>query len=143
MKVTLERLDDAFHFVGRNEDGIETHFDVTEAEGGANRAPGPMQTVAMAAGACSGIDVILILQKQRQDIETFGVEIDYERATDQVPAVFTEIHIHFRLTGDLDPQKVQRAIDLSIGKYCSVSRMLEKTATITWSYAVNGTRYDG
>ena len=142
MKVTLTRLDNAFHFAGRNEDGVETHFDLTEAEGGTNQAPGPMQTVAMALGSCASIDIVLILNKQRQTIDSFDIEIDYERAGDQVPAVFTAIHVHFILTGGLDPAKVQRAIDLSITKYCSVAAMLSKTAAITWSYTVNGTRYD-
>lgn len=142
MRVTLRRLDEAFHFVGRNEDGLETHFDITEEEGGHNHAPGPMQTVAMAVGACASIDVVMILQKQRQEIETYDVEIDYERAQDQVPSVFTKIHVHFLLTGALDPHKVRRAVALSVGKYCSVSKMIEKTATITAAATVNGERFE-
>jgi putative redox protein len=60
-----------------------------------------------------------------------------------VPAVFTHLHVHYQLEGDLDPDKVRRAIDLSLEKYCSVSRMLEKTADISYSFSVNGTEYDG
>lgn len=142
MKVHLERLDGAFHFVGRNEAGVETHFDLTEEEGGTNQAPGPMQTVAMALASCSSIDVVLILNKQRQVIESFEIEVDYDRASDQVPAVFTRLHMDFILTGDLEPGKVQRAIDLSVSKYCSVSAMLSKTARITASCVVNGKRYE-
>lgn len=142
MIVRLRRLDDAFLLAGTNEDGVETRFDLTEEEGGQNQAPGPMQTVAMALGACASIDVILILRKQRQRIGTFEVEIDYDRATDQVPAVFTRLHVHFVLTGaGLDVRKVERAVRLGVFKYCSVSAMLMKTATITASGRVNDERF--
>lgn len=101
-----------------------------------------MQTVAMALGACSGIDVVSILRKGRQELVDFHIDIDYERATDKTPAVFTEIHIQYALTGELDPEKVRRAVDLSVRKYCSITKMLEKTASISYSFSVNGTTYD-
>lgn len=142
MRVTLDRIDHAFHFIGRNEDGAETHFDTPPNEGGTGAAPGPMETVAMALGACSGVDVVSILRRGRQEVDTFHVDIDYERATDQTPAVFTSFHIHYALTGDLDPEKVRRAIDLSVGKYCSITKMLEKTASIDYSFSVNGTTHE-
>ena len=141
MKVYLKHLETR-HFVGRNEAGLETHFDTPPEEGGSGTAPGPMQTVAMALGACSGIDVVSILTKSRQSIESFDIEVEYERAADKTPSVFTKIHLHYLLTGDLDPKKVLRAVELSVGKYCSVTKMLEKTAAISYSYSVNGTRYD-
>ena len=142
MRITLHRLDDAFHLLATNEAGNEVHLDVSPAEGGAGQGAGPMQTVIMALGGCSSIDIILILQKARQNIERFDVEIDYERAKDQVPALFTTIHVHYLFTGDLDAGKVRRAVDLSMNKYCSVAKILEKTATITSSFSINGTRYD-
>lgn len=142
MRVTLDRIDGDFLFRGRNEDGVETHFDTSPGEGGSGSAPGPMQTVAMALGACSGIDVVSILRKGRQDIVDFHIDVDYERAKDQVPAVFTHIRVHYALAGDLDPEKVGRAVELSVRKYCSISKMLEKTARIDFSYSVNGTDYD-
>ena len=142
MRVLLHNVDNKHHFVGTNAAGLQTHFDTPPEEGGAGNAPGPMQTVAMAMGACSGIDVVDILKKSRQSVETFSIEIDYERARDQSPAVFTKIHAHYIFEGDLDPEKVHRAIELSVRKYCSVSRMLEKTAEITFSYSVNGERYE-
>ncbi len=101
-----------------------------------------MQLVAMGLGGCSAMDVVTILNKQRQQIESLSIQIDAERATDQVPAVFTDIHLHYALGGNLDAEKVRRAIDLSLEKYCSVSRMLEKTARITYSFSVNGERYE-
>lgn len=142
MRVTLDRIDGNFLFRGRNEDGAETHFDTSPEEGGSGKAPGPMQTVAMALGACSGIDVISILRKGREDVVDFHIDVDYERAADRTPAVFTEIHVHYALAGELDPEKVRRAVELSIHKYCSVTKMLEKTATIDYSFSVNGQTYE-
>ncbi len=141
MRINLHRLDDAFHFVASNEDGNTVHLDVTPEEGGTGQGAGPMQMMIMSLGGCSAIDVISILKKQRQRIETFDVEIDYARAEGEVPSLFTTIHAHYVLTGDLDPAKVRRAVALSLGKYCSVTKIIEKTATITASCSVNGTRY--
>ena len=141
MKINLHRLDDAFHFVATNETGNEVHLDVTPEEGGSGQGAGPMQAVIMALGGCSGIDIVSILKKGRQDLQGFDVEIDYERAEGEVPALFTRIHAHYILTGNLDPEKARRAVDLSINKYCSVAKILEKTAQISASFSVNGTRY--
>ena len=142
MNIHLHRLDDAFHFLATNEAGNEVHLDVTEEEGGSGQGAGPMQSVIMALGGCSSIDIILILKKQRQDLRDFDVDIAYERAKDQVPALFTRIHAHYVLTGDLDSSRVRRAIDLSLNKYCSVAKILEKTVPITASFSINGTRYE-
>ncbi len=142
MNIHLHRLDDAFHLLATNEAGNEVHLDVTEEEGGAGQGAGPMQTVIMALGGCSSIDIISILKKQRQNLRDFDVEIAYERAEDQVPALFTRIHAHYVLTGDLDPAKVRRAIDLSLNTYCAVAKILEKTVPITASFSINGTRYE-
>lgn len=141
MRISLHRVDDAFHFVASNEAGNEVHIDVPEDEGGTGQGAGPMQMLIMGLGGCSSIDVISILKKQRQPIDGYDVAIDYARA-DATPAVFTTIHLHFMLTGDLDPAKVRRAIALSLEKYCSASRIIGQTATITASFAVNGTRYE-
>lgn len=142
MRVTLDRIDSNFLFRGRNAAGAETLFDLPPQEGGTGKAPGPMQTVAMALAACSSVDVVNILRKGRQEIEEYHVDVDYERARNETPAVFTSFHLHYLLNGHLDPDKVRRAIDLSITKYCSVSRMLEKSASIEYSFSVNGTRYE-
>lgn len=142
MKIQLERLDDAVHFLATNEAGNQVHLDTGPEDGGSGQGAGPMQAVIMALGGCSGIDIVSILKKSRQELQKFRVEIDYERETDQVPALFTTIHVHYLFTGDLQHAKVRRAVDLSINKYCSVAKILEKTATITVSYSVNGARFD-
>ena len=142
MKITLHRLDDAFHFLATNDAGNEVHLDVSPEEGGTGQGAGPMQAVIMALGGCSGIDIVSILKKGRQDLQDFDVEIEYERAEGEVPALFTRIHAHYILTGNVNPEKARRAVDLSINKYCSVAKILEKTATITASFSVNGTKYE-
>ena len=124
-----------------NESGWKVNIDAGPGAGGRGHGARPTELLIMGMGGCSGIDVIGILDKQRQTITRFEVELDAERA-DAVPAVFVRIHVHFVLEGELDPGKVRRAIGLSLEKYCSVSRMLSATARITSSFSVNGQRYD-
>ena len=95
-----------------------------------------MQLLAAGAGGCSSIDVIGILKKQRQNLVDIEVVVNAEREPDSVPSLFTSIHIHYILTGNLDKNKVESAINLSLQKYCSVVKTLEKTATITSSYEI-------
>jgi putative redox protein len=99
--------------------------------GGENRGPRPMETVLAGTGACSAIDVVLILKKARQAITDCVVEVTADRATTD-PKVFTRIHFHYMVTGkQLDLAKVERAVKLSAEVYCSASAMLAKTATVT------------
>ena len=142
MHIELERANDAFHLVATNANGQTAHIDNAPEEGGENLGVRPMEMVAMAAAGCSSMDVLSILEKQRQRVTAYRVGVDAERVTEQPPAVFKRLKLHFTLEGDVEPEKVQRAIELSLGKYCSVSRMLEKTATITFAYTVNGTVYE-
>ncbi len=141
MKVTVERINDAFHFVGTNEAGNTIEMDTSPEFGGSGSAPSPMQVVAMAIGGCSSIDVIEILRKSRQELDGLRVEIDADRAEDATPRVFTRVHCRFVLTGNLEPDKVKRAIELSLDKYCSVSKMIDKTAEIDYSFSINGTDF--
>src|SRR5690606_24256253 len=76
-----------------------------------------------------------ILKKQRQDVADLAIEVDGTRA-DAVPAVYTKIHVHFRASGDVDPAKLEKAVALSMEKYCSVTRILQPTVAITSSSEV-------
>lgn len=136
MTVRLERINDAIQFRGSN-----GSYDLTVASTDEQTGISPMEMVALSVGGCSSIDILMILDKQRQDVEDFSVQVDGERA-DGPPAVFTDIHVHYEMTGEVAPEKVRRAIDLSLETYCSVSKMIEKTATITYAFTVNGTRYE-
>ena len=121
-------------FVGETGSGHAVVIDSAPEAGGRNIGPRPMEMVLLGLGSCSSIDVMLMLQKSRQRVTDCVVEIGAERAED-IPRVFTKIHLHFVVTGwDLSAKHVERAVSLSAEKYCSVSRMLEKTAELTYDY---------
>lgn len=111
---------------------------LSDADGDGAR---PMETVLMGLGGCSGIDVLSMLNKSRQRVAAFDIDIEAERA-DGVPGVFTRIHLRYQLRGEspgtLDRNKVMRAVTLSMEKYCSVTRMLEKSATMTYAVNIDG-----
>jgi putative redox protein len=121
-------------FVAETGSGHFLTMDGAPDGGGRNLAPRPMETVLAGTGACSAIDVILILKKSRQQVTDCYVDVEAERAATD-PKVFTRIHFHFVVTGKgLDSAKVARAISLSADVYCSASAMLAKTANITHDF---------
>ncbi len=106
--------------------------------------PGPsaMELVLMGAGACSSYDVVSILQKSRQHVDDVIVELEAERA-EEPPKVFTSIHLHFVVKGrDIAPDRVKRAVELSVEKYCSATTMLEATAAVTHDFEIVETASD-
>ncbi len=138
MKIEIKRLDGAYHLQAVNESGLTLESDGAESIGGHNLGMRPMQIVLSALGSCSAIDVIQLLRKQRQQLDDIQLAITAEREKDKTPSLFTDIHIHYKLYGPLDEKKVKRAVDLSMEKLCSVKRLLDKTANITWSWEVLG-----
>lgn len=111
-------------------------MDAGEAVGGMNRGARPMELLLMGLGGCTSIDVMMMLNKSKQDVTDCKVEIEGERAHD-IPAVFTKIHVHFIVSGrNIKANRVERAIKLSADKYCSASVMLGKTAEITHDYEI-------
>lgn len=122
--------------VGRTESGHALVMDGPPDLGGRNLGPRPMEMLLLGLGGCTEFDVLMILQKARQNVSGCEVQIEAERAA-EVPKVFTRIHVHFVVTGhDLNEQRVKRAVDLSAEKYCSASIMLARTAAITHSYEI-------
>lgn len=120
-------------FIGTSGSGHSVIMDGNQGE----HAPSPMEMVLMSVASCSSVDVVSILQKARQAVEHCEVEIDGERA-DAVPAVFTKIHLHFKVFGrDVAESHVERAVRLSADKYCSVSIMLGASVEITHSFSVH------
>ena len=104
--------------------------------GGANLAPRPMETVLAGTGGCTAYDVVLILKRGRHDVRGCTVKLTSERAQTD-PKVFTQIHMHFVVTGlNVPAVAVERAIAMSHDKYCSATIMLGKTAEITTSFEV-------
>jgi putative redox protein len=96
---------------------------------------GPMEMLLLALGACTATDIVIILEKKRQKLEYLNVVCAGERAADP-PQVWTKFELVYQLRGELDDAAVKHAIELSEGKYCSVSAMLKKTATLTWRYEI-------
>ncbi|MBN2605794.1 MAG: OsmC family protein [Thiotrichales bacterium] len=123
-------------FEATSSTGHKVMMDASKEVGGEDRGSRPMELLLMGLGGCSGIDVIMMLEKGKQAVKDCQMEITSERA-DAVPAVYTKIHLHFKVTGtDLNEKKVARAVELSAEKYCSVSKMLEKTAEMTHTYKI-------
>lgn len=138
MKIKLERQNNAVHFLATSEDGSVVNMDGSEAVGGQHRGIRPMQLLIAAMGGCSGIDIVAILNKQRQEIAEFSMEIDAESAPVEHHTVWRTIHAQVVLKGSIEPQKAIMAANLSFGKYCSVAKLLEEHATITFSIELNG-----
>lgn len=123
-------------FEATSSTGHKVMMDASKEVGGEDRGSRPMELLLMGLGGCSGIDVIMMLEKGKQDVKDCQMAITSERA-DGVPAVYTKINLHFTVIGtDLNEKKVARAVELSAEKYCSVSKMLEKTAEMTHSYEI-------
>ena len=125
-----------FRFEAKNEKGLSVNFDAPVKYGGEDSALTPMETVLASLAGCTSFDVVTILKKKRQNISDYSVETEAEM-NDEPPEVFTKIHIKYIIEGkDISKDAVERAIQLSHDKYCSVGAMLKKTAEITTSYEI-------
>jgi putative redox protein len=115
--------------------GPSGHALTMDSDRESNKGPGPMELVLMALGACTATDVVSVLKKKRQKLESLEVICSGERAAEP-PTVWTKLEIVYRLRGELEDRAVKHAIELSEEKYCSVAAMLKKTATISWRYEI-------
>lgn len=124
-------------FLGQSETGHDVMMDGSEKFGGENRGARPMELLLLGLGGCASFDVVTILKKSRQDIADVQCQLQAERA-DAVPAVFTDINLHFVVTGKgLKEKQVEKAVHLSADKYCSASKMLQDGGVnITHSFEV-------
>lgn len=125
---------DGLRFVGEASSGHSVVMDGDPEYGGRNTGPRPTELLLMGLGGCSGMDVISVLKKKKQDVRSFEVALKGLRAEDH-PKKFTEITIEFIVTGrGLSEEAVKRAVDLSMDKYCSVKATIEGSAKISFSY---------
>jgi putative redox protein len=120
-------------FVAQMPSGHAVPFDADRKH---NAAPGPMEMLLGALGACSSVDVISILAKKRQKLVSLEIVISGERAANP-PAVWTKIDMVYRLSGAVEEKAARDAIELSQTKYCSVAAMLRKTAEITYRFEIS------
>lgn len=136
MTIELKRIDDAYLMEATNENGNTMRTDGSPAIGGGNQAMRPMQLMLVGLGGCSSIDIIMLMKKMRQPLEDIQIKVEGEREEGKTPALFTTINVHFTLKGDLDVEKTEKIIAMSMEKYCSVAKIIEKTAKITSSYEI-------
>lgn len=133
MEVTLQYTGEGLHFQATGSTPHRVDLDAAEAVGGRNMGARPMELLLMGLGGCSAFDMLLILKKQRQQVDGFDVRITGERVqvagTEMKP--FRKIHIEYLLRGPIDRPKAERAAALSMEKYCSATAQLACSAEIT------------
>jgi putative redox protein len=115
--------------------GPSGHAVTLDSDRSSNTAPGPMEFLLLALGACTATDVVIILEKKRQKLESLEVICSGERAADP-PQVWTKLNLLYQLRGNLDESGVKQAIQLSEEKYCSVSATLKRFAELNWQYEI-------
>ena len=137
-RIEVKRVDDAYAFLATDSNGNTARMDASTAIGGHNSGIRPMQSILMGLGGCGGVDIISILKKQKQDIHDFRMVIEGERETGKEPSLWKEVHIHFYFTGKVEAGKAEKAVALSLNKYCSVAATLRAAGcNISWTITTN------
>jgi len=133
--VTAHWLQD-YTFVGKTDGNKSVVMDAPTVADGEKIAPSPMEMVLFGLIGCTGIDVKLILTKSKKEVTKLEVIATAERR-DEFPRIFTDIHVHFKVSGsNIDEKSVGRAVKLSAEKYCSVSAMLDNSVNITHDFEI-------
>jgi len=136
-KITLTRLNDKVHFKCTNEDGNYILTDGSEAIGGEGKGVRPMQLLLMAAASCSSIDIVMILNKMRVPFDDIKVEVEGVSEKMDSYSRWASIHLKFIIIGkDVSVKKAEKAAKMSIEKYCSVTKTLEKNSEISFEVEV-------
>jgi len=138
MEITIQRLKEEapFHLRATNESGNTADLDGALHLGGTNQGMRPMELLLSSVGSCTTMDIIHLLRKQRQELRDIKASLKGDRP-DTHPMVFTHIHLHFDLYGDINPKKAERAVSLAVEKYCPALRMVEKVASITYDFEIH------
>ena len=136
MKITLTRVNDAVRFEAKNERGHTVLVEGGKSVGGEDLAPYPTEYLMISQAACTAVDVVELLKKMRQPLSHLEIEAEGLRARDQVPKIFTGIHLHYKLYGNIKKGKAEKAIAMSIEKYCTVSKMIDQVTNITFSVEI-------
>ena len=122
--IQLQRVHGEFGIEATDGNGHTIKMDSSPESGGQDFGVRPMQTLLMGLGGCSAIDVMSILKKQRQEVTDYKINISGEREQGKEPSLWKSVRIEFHLYGNIDPDKAERAVDLSVNKYCSVAATL-------------------
>lgn len=135
--IDIIRKEGDYGFEASDSSGNIIRMDTSAETGGNNYGIRPMQTLLMGLGGCSGIDVVSILKKQRQELTGFSIHIEAEREAGKEPNLWKGAKLVFTLSGNIDADKAQRAVQLSMDKYCSVAETLRRSGTaISWEVNV-------
>lgn len=137
MKIKLKRHAAPFQFDVTNESGQSLQLDSSPQTGGQDYGFRPMETLLASLAGCSAIDIGLILKKQQQEVEDFSVEVTGDRNQESPAKEFTRIHLSYQLKGQLDANKVERAIQLALEKYCSVALSLNPEIAIESAFSID------
>jgi putative redox protein len=139
VEINIKRIQGDFGFEAKDADGHVIRMDTSDETGGVNFGVRPMQVLLMGLGGCSGIDIVMILKKQRQTVNGFSMKIEGNREKGKEPSLWENVTIVFELVGTIDREKAERACELSMNKYCSVAETLRGSGTnLTWRVTVNG-----
>ncbi len=137
MEINLIRKNNKFNFEAQNPSGQTVELDAKPEIGGEGKGFRPMEMLLVGLGGCSGIDVVNVLTKQKEPLDDVKIKINATRKDQEMPPIFDVINIHFDLYGALNAQKVERALALTFEKYCSVSNILERSATLNFTYEIH------
>ena len=138
IEVNLKRVHGDFGFEATDANGHMVRMDSSVETGGENFGVRPMQMLLMGLGGCSAIDIVMILKKQRQEVKDFSISISGEREQGKEATLWKTVNVTFKLTGNIEVEKAERACELSINKYCSVAETLKRSGTnLTWSVEIN------
>lgn len=138
VKVELENVKGSSAFDAKDANGHVVKIDTSAENGGMSYGVRPMQLLLMGLGGCSGIDILSILKKQRQEVRDFKITIEGDRESNAEPSLWTDLRIVFHLEGRIDPSKAEKACALSVEKYCSVAETLRKSgSSLNWKVVVN------
>jgi putative redox protein len=137
-RIELSRVQGEFGFEAKDENGHIVRMDSSPESGGWDFGVRPMQILLMGLAGCSAIDVLTILKKQRQEVRDYKMVVNGEREKGKEPSLWQTVEVEFHLWGNIDKDKAQKAVELSIEKYCSVAATLSKAgADIHWKVFVH------
>lgn len=136
MKIHLKRLNSDYHFETKNQRGDIVHLDNNSESH--PQGSSPMELLLMGIAGCSGIDIVMILKKQQLELSNVEMEVEGFRVDGAIPNIFNKIHLKIYLDGEIPENKARRAVELSLGTYCSVAKILEKSAEISSEIILNG-----
>lgn len=136
MKIYLKSTGQPAQYEAINDRGHTVVVEGRSEFGGKDKAPSPTELLLMSQAGCTAIDVVALLERMRQPIVNLEIASEGFRTPGKIPNVFERIHLHFKLYGKVDPAKAEKAITMSIEKYCPISKMIDQVTKITHTFEI-------